>query len=307
MIPGTNPLIIRTATFVSKKSRKMITRLDKRTRRRWAISTTRRHHIDGRPTQGCYERVLIFTGCWHRWYSWNYYRSIPRQSTPLRRAELRPSATKKIMKHVTTSCKTIGHHLHDVSEWIDSDIWGGEGWKQFRFPTFLSNSSWKLMIWRWLQAEDGTQILMYDRIWPMLGFGGQFVYMRWGWKPLIVVFGQRYHSIRTHWQVKANLLLSPQLLLCFSLYLQRIQPPRLAAIQSSHGLVYTHSGYRYHFCGHQGLIRRKALGIRVFEMVRVLGWNHPTLEMLMIRGTEHWTAAVADIPAHIWYETTQIW
>ena len=143
------------------------------------------------------------------------------------------------------------------------------------------------MIWRWLQPKDGAQILTYDRNWPMLGFGGQCVYMRWAGPPLIVVSGQRYRSIHAHGQVKANLLLSPQLLLCFSLYLQRIQPPRLAAIQTNHGLVYIHSGYRYHFCGRRGLICRKALGVRDFEMVQDLGWNHPTLEMLMIRDTEH--------------------
>ena len=34
-------------------------------------------------------------------------------------------------------------------------------------------------------------------------------------------------------------------------------------------------------------ICRNALGIRDFEMVQDLGWNHPTLEMLMIRDTEH--------------------
>ena len=143
------------------------------------------------------------------------------------------------------------------------------------------------MIWRWPQPEDGAQILMYDRSWPMLGFGGQCVYMRWAGQSLIVVSGQWCHSIHTHGQVKGNLLLSPQLLLCLSFYLQRIQPPHLAAIQTRNGLVCIHSGYQYHFCGHRGLICRNALGIRDFEMVQDLGWNHPTLEMLMIRDTEH--------------------
>ena len=31
----------------------------------------------------------------------------------------------------------------------------------------------KFMIWRWLQPEDGTQILTQDRNWPMLGFRGR--------------------------------------------------------------------------------------------------------------------------------------
>ena len=52
----------------------------------------------------------------------------------------------------------------------------------------------------------------------MLAFRGQYVYMGWGGCPLIVVFGERYRSIRTHGEVKANLEHSPQLLLCFSLY-----------------------------------------------------------------------------------------
>ena len=142
------------------------------------------------------------------------------------------------------------------------------------------------MIWSWLQPEDGTQILIYERNWLMLGFGGHYIYMRWVGRPLIVAFGQRYHSIRTHGQVKAHLLHSPQLLLCFSLYVQGTQPPHLAAIQSSHGLVYMHSGYRYHFCDHRGLNCRKTLGICDFEMVQDLGWNHSSLEMLMIWGTE---------------------
>ena len=142
------------------------------------------------------------------------------------------------------------------------------------------------MIWRWLQPEEGTQILMYDRNWPMLGFGGQYIYMRWVGQPLIVVSGQRYHSIHTHGQVKADFLLSPQLFLCFSLYLQRIQPPHLAAIQSSHRLVCIYSGYRFHFCGQRVLICRETLDICDFQMVQDLGWNYPTLEMLMIWGTE---------------------
>ena len=141
------------------------------------------------------------------------------------------------------------------------------------------------MIWRLLQPEEGTQILIYDRNWPMLGFGGQYIHMRWVGQPLIGVSGQRCRSIYTHGQVNENLLRSPQLLLCSSLYLQRTQPPHLTAIQPSHGLVYMHSGYRYHFCDHRGLNCRKTLSICDFEMVQNLPWNYPTLVMLMMWGT----------------------
>ena len=142
------------------------------------------------------------------------------------------------------------------------------------------------MVWRWLQPEDGTQILTYDPNWPMLTFGGQCLYMGWVGQPLIVVFGQGYHSICTHGQVKRNSLLSHQLLLCFSLYLQSTKPPHLVAIRSSYCLLYTHRGYRYHFFRHWGLICRKIPGICDFEVVRDLAWNHPAPEMPMIWDTE---------------------
>ena len=141
----------------------------------------------------------------------------------------------------------------------------------------------------------------------MLGFGGQWIHMRWVGQPLIGVSGQGCRSIYTHGQVKENLLRSPQLLLCFSFYLQRIQPPHLAAIQSSHGLVYIQSEYQWHFYDYRGLNCRKILSICDFEMVQDLPWNYPTLEMLMIWGTGRWMAAVAGILAHIWYDSMQIW
>lgn len=84
-----------------------------------------------------------------------------------------------------------------------------------------------------------------------------------------VVFGQRCHYIRTHGQVKANLLHSPQLLLCFSLYVQRIQPPHLVAIQSSLGLVHIHSRHRYRFFDHWGTICRKILTFVILKVFKI--------------------------------------
>ena len=108
------------------------------------MNSTRHNHIQPQPTKGCSERVLIFTACRHTRYSWNYYRSMSRQSTPLRRPESQPSATEMIKKHIAVSCKTIDYHRPDIVGRIDSIIRSGEGWGNCRFPIFWSNSCWKI-------------------------------------------------------------------------------------------------------------------------------------------------------------------